>query len=396
MPKYLIAIPAVVLVAVFALFSAGARSADAPYEINTILSLTGSGAFLGKDEADALHIIENSVNRTGGIGGHDVHFTIVDDQSSPQVAVQLFNQILTKKPAVVLGPSLSGACNALYPLAQQGPVLYCLSTSFNPPSGGYGFSYGITTAEKIAMNLKYFRLRKLTRIAVLTTTDATGQEGERAVRTALAAPENAGMQLVATENFNGSDISVSAQMSRIKAASPDALVAYVSGTPLGTVLHGASQVGLDVPISVSGSNFNNKQMEQFATILPKAGLYLVIEPFLYPSVATNDAMKRAATNYVNSTKLPGQTGAAQAMFSWDPANIIVAAVRAVGVNSTPDQLRKYMVGMHGWYGACGEYDFRENPHGLTGKNAVVVRYDTDKSEFRPVSRVGTAVPIPGS
>lgn len=381
----------------FLLFSTGARPAEAPYEIDTILSMTGSGAFLGKDEADGLRLIETTVNRSGGIGGRDVHFAIVDDQSSPQVAVQLFNQLVaTRKPAVVLGPSLASGCNALAPLTQQGPVLYCLSTSFNPPAGGYDFSYGIPTASKILFNVRYFRLRHLTKIAVLTTNDATGQEGERAVRAALAAPENSSMQLVASEHFNISDLSVTAQVSRIKAAASDALISYVSGTPLGTVLHGLSQVGLDVPTSVSGSNFNNKEMAQYAGLLPTAGLYLVIEPFMYPSVVPAGAMRRAVTNYVNSTKLPGQTGAAQAMFSWDPANIIIAALRSVGPNASAEQLKNYMLGLHGWFGACGEYDFRDNPHGLMAKDGVVVRYNTAKSEFVPVSRLGSGIPIPGS
>lgn len=388
--KFLSAALTLVMVA---LQTIGVRSADAPYEINAVLSLTGSGAFLGKDEADGLRIIETAVNKSGGIGGRDLHFVIADDQSSPQVAVQLFNGILTKKPVAVLGPSLAGGCNAVLPLAQRGPVVYCLSTSFNPPNGGYAFSYGIPTAGKIQLTLKYFRLRHLTHIAVITTTDATGEEGERAIRAALTLPENSDMRLVADEHFTGSDLAVTAQLSRIKAAAPDALIAYVSGTPLGTVLHGALEVGLNVPTAVSGSNFNSKEMEQFTPLLPPAGLYLVIEPFLFPNQATTAAVKRAATNYVNATKQPGQRTGAEAMFSWDPANIVVAAVRAVGVNASAEQLKNYMVNLHGWSGACGEYDFRNNPHGLTMKDGVVVRYDTSRAEFVPVSRVGSGVPI---
>lgn len=204
------------------------------------------------------------------------------------------------------------------------------------------------------------------------------------------------MRLVAVEHFNASDISVTAQLSRIKASSPDALIAYVSGTPLGTVLHGTSQVGLDVPTSVSGSNFNRKEMEQFTGLLPASGLYLVIEPFLYPSEVPAGPMRRAVSNYVNSTKQPGQRGAAEAMFSWDPGNVIISALRRLGPNTSAEQLKQYMVNLHGWFGACGEYDFRNNPHGLTAKDGVVVRYDPSKGEFVPVSRLGSGTPIPGT
>src|ERR1700679_848400 len=72
-----------------------------PYIINVILPLTGGGANLGQDEANALGAFEKYVNRTGGIRGTPVHFQIADEQSQPAVAVQLFQQSLTTHSAVV-------------------------------------------------------------------------------------------------------------------------------------------------------------------------------------------------------------------------------------------------------------------------------------------------------
>lgn len=380
------------LAAVFGLLSVTGRSAEAPYEIEAILALTGSGSFLGQDEADGLRLVEAVVNRSGGIGGRDVHFNIGDDQSSAQVALQLFTQVLTKKPAIVIGSTLVASCNAMVPLAQQGPVLYCLSAAFNPPADGFAFSYGITTANLIRVNLDYFRMRGLKRIAAILTNDATGQDGERGIRTAIGMPANSALQLVALEHFNATDVSVTAQMSRIKAASPDALIAYVSGTPLGTVLHGASEVGLDVATAVSGANFNYKEMDQFYSFLP-SGLYIATVPGLSPTAVPDGPMKRAIATYVSATKLPGAHGGAQTIVGYDPATIVVAALRALGPAATAAQIRDYIKNLHGYFGACGEYDFRNNPHGLDGNTAVVVRYDLPRREFIPVSRPG-GIPVP--
>ena len=44
------------------------RSAE-PYTLNAILSLTGSGAFLGGDQAAGFHLAESAVNASGGIAG---------------------------------------------------------------------------------------------------------------------------------------------------------------------------------------------------------------------------------------------------------------------------------------------------------------------------------------
>lgn len=65
-----------------------ARAAQS-FDIPVILSLTGGGAFLGRQEHQALIVEEKLVNQSGGIHGAPVHFSFADDQSSPQLAVQL-------------------------------------------------------------------------------------------------------------------------------------------------------------------------------------------------------------------------------------------------------------------------------------------------------------------
>ena len=77
-------------------------SAQRPYEINAILPLTGSGAFIGDGHAGALRAAEAYVNSTGGIKGRPVHFVIADSQSKPQVNVQLTTAVLAKHPPFVI------------------------------------------------------------------------------------------------------------------------------------------------------------------------------------------------------------------------------------------------------------------------------------------------------
>jgi len=62
---------------------AGARRRCRTYEINAILSLTGTFAFLGNAEATSLRTLEPLINKQGGINGQPVHFNIADDQSQP-------------------------------------------------------------------------------------------------------------------------------------------------------------------------------------------------------------------------------------------------------------------------------------------------------------------------
>ena len=104
---------------------------------------------------------------------------------------------------------------------------------------------------------------------MIVTTDTSGQDGERALDIALRQPENRSLNVVAREHFAGSDLSVAAQMSRIKAAGAQALIAYAAGTPFGTVLHGLSDAGIDLPVGTTTANLSYDEMKQFSAFLPK-------------------------------------------------------------------------------------------------------------------------------
>src|SRR5471030_3234625 len=151
-----------------------AWAAAEPYEINVVLPLTGGGSFLGETEQRSLQILEGVVNQSGGIVGRPLRFVFFDDQTSPQIAVQLASQILPSRPAVVIGSALVAMCNAMAPLMKNGPVLYCLSPGIHPASGGFVFTATIATRDGEEALVRYFKSRGWTRLAFIASTDAIG------------------------------------------------------------------------------------------------------------------------------------------------------------------------------------------------------------------------------
>lgn len=365
-----------------------ASAAEPPIEIDAVLSLTGPVAFLGKSEAELLQVAEEVVNRSGGIKGRPIHFAISDDQGSPQVGVQLANALVAKHAPVAIGPSLSAVCNAMMPLVQNGPVIFCLTPSVRPPAGGYAFSTSVTSVYTLGVGLRYFRERGWKRIALAATIDATGQDYEQSTNAVLALPENRSMQLVAVERFGGGDINVAAQISRIRAANAQALVIGASGTPFGTFLHGLNDAGLALPVFTTGGNATPAALAQYAAYLPR-DLYFSSLLGQMPGIVGNGPIIDAQTVFFNAMRAHNIRPDVGQIVTWDPAMLVVDAYRRFGATMTAEQFHEYLEHLHGWAGINGLYDYRDGgQRGLFENNVVVFRWDATRNAVLWVTRAG--------
>lgn len=376
----------------FALGSAGAVGATEPYDLHVILPLTGGGAFLGKGHQDSLNILAEIVNKSGGIKGRPLHFVYHDDQSSPQVAVQLASEVLADKPAVILGSSLVAMCAAIAPLMKNGPVDYCLSPAYHPPAGSFVFSSGASAVDQTATVVRYYRMEGWTKIATLNNTDATGQSNDRAMDEVLALPENKDVKLVEREHFNPTDISVAAQIERIKASGAQAIVAGVTGSPAATVFKGMVQAGLDIPISPTSGNEVFAQMEQWVDFLPKG---LVMGSSVFPEhdgVWKLDPRVEAAQHEMYAAlKAHGQKADNIVATCWDAGLIVIAALESLGPDASADQVRQYIANLTNFAGIDGIYDFKTHPErGLGPDSAIVVRYDAKDKAWTWLTKPGGA------
>ena len=81
--------------------------------------------------------------------------------------------------------------------------------------------------------------------------------------------------------------------------------------------------------------------------------------------------------------------------AWDPALLVVDALRKVGSDATAAKLRAYLNNLRGWVGVNGPYDFRTNPQrGIGVSNIIMVRWDGQANAGVVVSKFG-GVPLPG-
>jgi len=377
------------LISAFLLAAAPALAAE-PYELHGVLSLTGGGAFLGAQEYRTLQAIESVVNGKGGIKGRPIHFAIEDDTTSPVVAVQLATDIIAKHVPIMLGPTLVASCSAVGPLFKDGPVQYCFAPGIYPPPGAFVFSAGVSTRDYVIAALRYFRDKGWTRVALIASTDATGQEGERIVNAGMALPENKSLTMVATAHFNITDVSAAAQMSRIKGEDPNVVIAWTTGAPFGTVLHGYADAGMSVPLYTNAGNIARKQMDQYAAFAPKELLFASSRYLAYKSTdPAGDPVTDAQRLYYTSLARIGLTPDVGTSIAWDTGRIVLKLFELAGFDASAAKLHATLEQLHDFAGINGVFDFRDgSQRGLGLSSSIVVRWDAAQKNWFPVAAPG--------
>ncbi|MGA2394030.1 MAG: ABC transporter substrate-binding protein [Candidatus Lustribacter sp.] len=348
------------------------RAADAPpVTIPVILPLTGGGAFIGQTHEKTMQILEDMVNKSGGIKGRPLKFDFLDDQTSPAVSKQLATQAMTESP-IVLGSSLSAMCQADAPVfAANGPVNWCLSPAIYPAKDSYVFSTSVSTKDLFVATLRFFREKGWKKFALLASQDASGQDGVDDTALALKLPENSGMQLVDTERYAASDVSATAQLTRIKAAGPQALIIWVPGTPFATGLRAMQDVGLEVPVVATSANMVVAQLKQYSAFMPKE---LYFPGVTYAAgIAQNARVKHQQDLYNAAMKAAGVTTDLQSGMTWDAGLITVDALQHLGPTATSAQLRSYIDGETNFAGILGVYNFQTSPQRGTDLNDAVMQ-----------------------
>jgi branched-chain amino acid transport system substrate-binding protein len=365
-----------------------------PYVIYAIVSATGPAAFVGKSYTHTLRAAEVEVNRTGGIKGRSIRFEIEDDQSNPATTVQLATEIANKHMPVLMGPAIASTCAAIVPVVKVGPATFCFSPQFYPIADSFTFGGGVGAGPQAALVLQFMRNHGWHRLAMLNTTDATGHDGEEHTLETLQLPQNrAFFQLVANEHFNGSDISVSAQIARIKAAGADALLEWSAGSSFGTLMHGVSDGGLDIPLIASGGNANNDTIQQFQPLFPKQTYFLAYLSVTPSVVAAGPIKNEQKKFYAALHAVGGELDAANGS-AWDLISVMLDALRNRGLDASPKDIRDYVNQLHGFVGVNGLYDFRDgSQRGSSIQSLLLISWDSATKTWVPASgRAGALLP----
>ncbi|HZQ83464.1 MAG TPA: ABC transporter substrate-binding protein [Acidimicrobiales bacterium] len=191
------------------------------------------------------------VNSHGGVLGHPVELTVVDDAGNPTTAVTKLESAINSgsKPAVFLQADASTEAAAELPILAQNKILSFnqapTSSSGDPAKFPYNFDLSPSTANYASAFCPYVKSHGGSSVGILHGNDAYGD----ALGPAMAkACQDAGVKVTGTQQFELTALDMTPQLEALEAGHPSYLLLQAYGPPAGYVLQGLQKLGWNVPV----------------------------------------------------------------------------------------------------------------------------------------------------
>jgi branched-chain amino acid transport system substrate-binding protein len=137
-------------------------------------------------------------------------------------------------------------------------------------------------------------------------------------------------------------------------------------------------------------------MKQYEAFLPKQ-LYFPAAEWVVandPKFPMDAAVAEKQKAFYAAFKDAGAQPDIASELAWDPALILIDALKKLGPDAGAQKIRDYIAALKAYAGVNGVYDFEKVPQrGLSVDNAVVTRWNADTKNWQVVSKA-TGVPLP--
>lgn len=345
-------------------------------KIGAVLSVTGPASFLGEPEKNTLTMLQEEINAAGGVDGRKLEIIVYDDESDVNKCVMAAKKLIEQdKVAVVLGPSISGNTLAItkFFAPAKVPLVSCAAAEkIVKPVDPWVFNTPQLDRHAVGKILADAKKKGYAKLAILTVSDGFGQAG-RAVLQELVPAQ--GLTLVADEVYGPKDTDMSAQLTKIKGAAPDAIICWGTNPGPAVVARNRAQLGIATPLYMSHGVASKKFIELAGDAAE--GLILPAGRLVAPAqVPDGHPQKALLTKYVaDYTKKFGNPPSTFGGHAYDALALVISAVKA-GKSAKPQDIRDNLEKIKDMAGTAGIYTMSpENHNGLDESAFVMVTID---------------------
>jgi branched-chain amino acid transport system substrate-binding protein len=351
----------------------GAPAEQDSVTIGAFLSMTGAMATFGQSTERGAQMAIEEINRAGGVKGKRLELVVLDDQGKADEAGNTVARLIDVNGAVaVVGEVASTLSLVGGRIAQRRGVPMVSPSSTNPKVtqvGDYVFRVCFLDPFQGFVMAKFARENlKLSRVAIFK--DVRNDYSIGLADAFARAFRRMGGSLVAEESYSAGDTEFSAQLTKIKRESPEAL--YVPGyyTDVGAIARQARRLGITVPL-MGGDGWESPELRAIGG-KDIVGSY-------YSNHFAHDNPTPVAQRFIAAYKArhhepPG----ALASLGYDSVMVIVDAMRRAP-DFSPRAIRDALATTSGFPASTGKLtlDAQRNPV----KPAVVVRVTESGEKF---------------
>jgi len=374
------------------LFLLGAICANAaePIKIGAFFSLSGPAAAIGTPTKLVTQMVVEKINKEGGINGRPIELILGDTESEPTKAVMVAKKFINvDKVAAIIGPDRTDLGMAVKKLVEEAGIPTFMCVGGDPvimgggPLGTFKWVFKSPQRSSTAVEKLYEHLQKanLKKIALITASDGFGKDGKGWLD--KLAPKY-GLSVVADESFNPKDTDMTAQLTKIAAANPDAIVCWTIGPAGAIVAKNVSQLNIKAPLFQCHGLPDPKYIE-LAGPASNGNMMPSTKLMAWESLPDSDPQKAVIKDFVHlyndvnkfDKQFPINTHSG---YAWDAIYIVANAMKKAGTD--PAKLRDAIEQTKGYVGVSGTYNLTSEDHnGLGTDSMILVRIKDGKWEL---------------
>jgi branched-chain amino acid transport system substrate-binding protein len=360
------------------LFAIGAAGAAEPIKIGAFFDLTGPSAAIGTPTKLVAEMVVKKINSEGGIQGRPLELFPADDEGDPTKAALIAKKFIDgDKVAAIIGPTRTDTGMAAKPIIEQMkvPTFMCVGGDPIILGGKFGpFKYTFKSPQRTSIAVKkvyaYLQKRGIQNIAVITAADGFGRDGKTEME--KLSPEY-GIKIIASESFQPADQDMIAQLVKIKAAAPQAIVCWTIGKAGSIVAKNVKQLGIQTPlfqchglpdplyIKLAGEASEGN-------IMPSTKLMVASQlPDADPQKKVILEFIRLYKEYKYDQQFPINTHSG---YAWDAIYMVANAMKKAGTDN--EKLRDAIEGTKGYVGVSGIYNITPEDHNGLGLDSMVL------------------------
>ena len=375
-----------VIVALALCCAASGVFAGEPVKIGAFFALSGPAANIGTPTKLVAQMVVDKINKEGGINGRPIELIIGDTESDPAKAAVIAKKfIFNDKVAAIVGPTSTGEGMSVKKIVEEAGVPIFMTVGGDPVimGGKFGsYTYVFKSPQRSSTAVRkiyeYLKSKGMTKVALFTNTDGFGKDG--LVWLEQLAPE-LGISLVAKESFGPSDTDMTAQLTKIRNAAPQAIVTWTIG-PVGSIVaKNKAQLGITISLFQCHGLPDPKYIE-LAGKASEGDRMPATKLMVGSALPETDPQKKVIAEFIHlyrdvykyDKEFPINTHSG---YAWDAITIVANAMRKAGTD--PKALRAAIEQTKGYVGVSGVYNLTAEDHnGLDVDSMVMVQVKDGK------------------